>query len=89
MANATEYRFTRGNDGYIIFDSNGYILKAKGFSFLLWCDVPDIDKELVGKHADELAEMLKKKGINKNIYLEFETYVHLELLKQMLKNLKG
>ena len=25
MANTTEYRFTRGNDGYIIFDSNGYI----------------------------------------------------------------
>ena len=55
----------------------------------MWCDVPDIDKELVGKHVDELAEMLRKKGINKNIYLEFETYVHLELLKQMLNNLKG
>lgn len=89
MENANEYRFTRGNDGYITFDSNGCILNAKGFSFLMWCDVPDIDKELVGKHVDELAEMLRKKGINKNIYLEFETYVHLELLKQMLNNLKG
>ncbi len=86
MANNTQYRFTRGEDGYITFDSKGYIIEAKGFGCLMWSTNQNIDKDLVGKHVDELAEMLKKNGINRNVYLDFEANVHVGLLKAMLQN---
>ena len=85
MANNTQYRFTRGEDGYITFDSKGYIVEAKGVGSMMWSS-STIDKDLVGKHVDELAEMLKKNGINRNVYLEFEAHVHVGLLKAMLQN---
>ena len=85
MAKNTRYRFTRGDEGYITFDSNGYIVEAKGFSFLMWSSSPNIDKELVGKHVDDLAKLLEKNSC-RNVYLEFEARVHVELLKEMLKN---
>jgi hypothetical protein len=84
MANNKQYKFLRGKDGYVIFDSNGYIVEAKGFGSLMWSSSPNIDKDLVGKHIDELAEMLKKNGADCDVYLNFETQVHVNLLKQML-----
>lgn len=60
MANNTQYRFSRGKDGYVVFDSKGYIIEAKGFGSLMWSTSLNIDNDLVGKHVDELAEMLKK-----------------------------
>ncbi|MBE5821333.1 MAG: hypothetical protein E7311_01945 [Clostridiales bacterium] len=89
MANNPKYRFSRGEDGYIIFDSKGYIVEAKGFSSLMWSSNLKIDEELVGKHVDELAEMLKKNGKSRDEYFRFEAYVHVELLKEMLKNANG
>ena len=86
MANNTQYRFLRGNDGYITFDSKGYIVEAKGFGCLMWSSNTNIDKELVGKHVDELAKMLEKNGISRDVYLEFEAHVHVGLLKKMLQN---
>lgn len=86
MANNPQYRFLRGNDGYITFDSKGYILEAKGFGLLMWSSSSNIDKDLVGKHVDELAEMLEKNATSRNVYLEFEAHVHVGLLKKMLQN---
>ena len=81
------YRYTR-KDEYVVFDSNGYILEAKGYGFLMSNPDKNIDVSLIGKHVDELAEMLKENGVNREVYFEFETQVHKELLKKILKNQK-
>ena len=81
-----KYRFSRGKDGYVIFDSKGYVVEAKGFGCLMWNSNPNIDIELVGKHVDELAKMLEKNGTSRDVYLEFEAHVHVGLLKKMLQN---
>ena len=86
MVNNKQYRFSRGKDGYVIFDSKGYILEAKGFGSLMWTSSQNIDKDLVGKHVDELAEMLKNNGASRDVYPNFEMQVHVELLKEMLQN---
>ena len=89
MANNAKYRFSRGGHEYIAFDSKGYIVEAKGFGCLMWSPYCNIDKELVGKHVDELVDMLKENGSNCNVYLDFEVHVHIPLLKSMLKNANG
>lgn len=81
------YRYERGNQGYVTFDSEGYIVEAKGFGSLMWTKSPDIDKDLVGKHVDELSDMLKNHASARDVYYAFESVVHVDLLKQMLKNL--
>lgn len=86
MASKAHYRFSRSKYEYIAFDSKGYIVEAKGFDHLIWILSHDTDKELIGKHVDELADLLKKNGINCNVYLDFEAHVHVPLLKSMLKN---
>ena len=86
MVNNNQYQFSRGKDGYVIFDSKGYIIEAEGFGYLMWTYSQNIDKDLVGKHVDELAEMLKKHGISPDVYLNFEAQVQVELLKEMLQN---
>jgi len=90
MANNTQYRFSSDRkDLYITFDANGYIVEAKGFESLMWSKFnPDIDKELIGKHVDELSEMLEKNAVDRNQYLEFEAHVHVGLLKAMLQDAK-
>ena len=85
MANSKRYRFSGGNGISIVFDSKGYIVEAKGFGLIIW-STTNIDKELIGKHIDELAEMLKKNGTSKEAYLNFEAKVHVWLLKKMLKD---
>ena len=86
MANNTQYRYSRGKDGYVVFDSEGYIVEAKGFGSLMWSSSLNIDKDLVGKHVDKLSEMLKKNGASLDVYPNFEMQVHVDLLKQMLQN---
>ena len=86
MADNHQYRFSRGKDSYIVFDSRGYVVEAKGFGNIMWSSDLNIDKELVGKHVDELAELIKKNGISYNEYLEFEAHVHVGLLKELLQN---
>lgn len=89
MANNQQYRFSRGEYGYITFDSKGYIVEAKGFGSLMWNSDLNIDKKLIGKHIDELSEMLEKNCSSRDVYLEFEANVHVGLLKKMLQNVKN
>ena len=87
MANNQQYRFSNSQGGFVSFDSEGYIIEAKGFGSLMWSSSSiNIDQELVGKSVDELAEMLEKNGANSEVYTAFELKVHLPLLKEMLKN---
>lgn len=51
----------------------------------MWSHSTNIDKDLIGKHVDELSKMLEKYAANREVYYNFEIQVHLELLKQMLK----
>ena len=78
-------KYSLNEDVYISFDLNGYIIEAKGFGFLMWSSNIDIDKELIGKHIDELSKMLDKNCISREVYLRFETDVHVALLKEMLQ----
>jgi len=78
-------KYSLNEDVYISFDLNGYIIEAKGFGFLMWSSNIDIDKELIGKNIDELSKMLDKNCINREVYLRFETDVHVDLLKEMLQ----
>lgn len=86
MANNQTHRFSQGKERYVIFDSKGYIVEAKGFGSIMWVPSVNIDKDLIGKHVDELAEMVKEYGVSHEAYLAFETHVHVKLLKEMLKN---
>ncbi len=86
MANNLQYRFSRGKDEYVIFDSKGYVVEAKGFGRLMWSSNPNTDQDLIGKHIDELSKMLEKNYTSREVYLEFEANVHVGLLKKMLKN---
>ena len=87
MAYERQYHVSRGKGSYITFDSKGYIVQAKGFAELMWTPNFQVDKDLVGKHVDKLAEMLKRSSKSRNVYLEFEANVHVPLLKQMLADL--
>ena len=84
MENKKEYKYSCGKDVNVAFDENGYITKAQGFQRIMWAS-NTIDKDLIGKHIDELADMLKKEGSNET-YLEFEANVHISVLKKMLQN---
>ena len=86
MANNVQYRFSRGKDGYVIFDSKGYVVEVKGFGSLMWSSNPNIDRDLIGKHIDELSKILEKNCTSREVYLEFEANVHVGLLKKMLQN---
>lgn len=89
MSGIAKYRFSQDNGRYISFDTEGYIVEAKGFESLMWGSALNFEEELKGKHVDELAKMLKNNGITPWVYYNFEINVHLELLKSMLKDLKG
>lgn len=75
MANKTKktISFSNGENVHVTFDSGGYIIKAEGFSSLLWSTDPDnLDKSLIGTHVYELSEMLKKYGAYVDAYKVFE-----------------
>ena len=50
--------FSCGNTK-VTFDNNGYVIKAEGFSSIMWGTL-DLDEKLIGKHIIELARILKK-----------------------------
>ena len=87
MTSNKQHKFSNSNGIYIIFDANGYILEAKGFNSIMWA-TETIDKELVGKHIDELSDMLKNNSAHRESYYNFEIKVHIPLLKLMLEDLK-
>lgn len=86
MANNVNYEFTAGEKICIAFDSNGYVTKAKGFGHLMWSTLSslEVNKDLVGKHIDEVAEILRESGVG-DAYKNFEIHVHIPLLKIILK----
>lgn len=84
MANDVNYEFTAGKNICIAFDSNGYVTKAKGFENFI-CSSLEFNKDLVGKHIDEVAEILKEKALREKYYNDFEINVHIPLLKIMLE----
>ena len=88
MTSNKQYKFSNSNGYYIIFDANGYILEAKGFNFIMWTSSKNIDKDLIGKHIDDLSDRLKNYSANRDVYYNFEIEVHIPLLKLILEDLK-
>lgn len=86
MLREKEYKYRYGEYVHITFDKNGYITEAKGFDTIVWDYDVKINETLIGKTVDELAEILKERCITREIYLEFEATIHVEVLKNMLKN---
>ena len=84
-----KYSFCCGENIRIAFNSDGNVVKACGFSFILWApiglEVEDVDKSLIGKHVDEVADILKKYTTNHKIYENFELSVHIPMLKMLLQ----
>ena len=76
--------FSCGN-AKVIFDENGYIVKAKNFSAVMWC-APNQDEELIGKHIIELAKILKKSTANRENYISFLENVVLEFYEAQIKD---
>ncbi len=68
--------FSKGENVHITFNSEGYIVKAKGFSLILWSNDPDnLDESLIGKHAYDLLSMFKEYSANPSAYENFEKNV--------------
>lgn len=84
MANSKRYAYSRGDNVHVTFDSEGYIIEAKGFGFIMWCHPDTINKELIGKHIDELAEMIRKYEATPGEYNAFEASVHNDFLREQL-----
>lgn len=86
-----KYKFSLGEKIYIVFDLNGYVLEAKGFGMLMWSNLNslELEKDLIGKHIDEIAQMLKENGARQKYYNDFEINVHIPLLKIMLEEKKN
>lgn len=86
MVSSKKYRFSNSIGMYIVFDSNGYVIETKGWGHRVWCVNPDtFDSELIGKHVEEVAELIKEHAVRYEDYINFEIQVHLELLKAILK----
>lgn len=83
MANNKNYQFSGTKGLYVNFDKNGYVTEAKGFGTLMWTNL-NLDKDLIGRHVDEIAQMLKENGVG-NTYSDFEINVNIPLLKVMLE----
>ena len=81
-----KYSFSCGKNIRITFNSDGNVVKVCGFSFILWAPIGlDPDKSLIGKHVDEIADILKKYSTNHKIYENFELSVHIPMLKMLLQ----
>ena len=68
----------------VTFDDNGYIVKTKDLSTIMWC-TPNQDDELIGKHIVELAAMLKIYGSG-DVYIGFLENVVLDFYINKVKN---
>ena len=75
--------FSCGNTK-VTFDDNGYIVKASGFTFIMWCS-PNQDENLIGKHIIELAKLIKKYTAKREIYINFLENVVLEFYELKAK----
>ena len=69
----------------VTFDENGYIVKAKDFSAVMW-SIPNQDEELIGKHIIELAKILKKSASCHENYVSFLENVVLKFYETQLKD---
>lgn len=69
----------------VTFDDNGYIVKTKDLSTIMWC-TPNQDEELIGKHIVELAAMLKIYGSVRDVYIGFLENVVLDFYIKKVKN---
>jgi len=69
----------------VTFDENGYIVKAKDFSTVMWC-TPNQDEELIGKHIIELAKILKKYAASRENYISFLENVVLKFYESQAKD---
>lgn len=76
--------FSCGN-AKVTFDENGYIVKVKDFSAVMWCTLNQ-DEELIGKHIIELAKILKKSASYHEIYISFLENVVLKFYETQLKD---
>ena len=69
----------------VTFDDNGYIVKVKDFSTVMWC-TPNQDEELIGKHIIELAKILKKSVAHRENYISFLENVILKFYETQPKD---
>ena len=76
--------FSCGN-AKVTFDENGYVVKAKDFSAVMWC-TPNQDEKLIGKHIIELAKMLKKSAAYRENYISFLENVVLKFYETQVKD---
>lgn len=76
--------FSCGN-AKVTFDDNGYIVKVKDFSAVMWC-TPNQDEELIGKHIIELAKILKKSAAYRENYISFLENVVLKFYETQAKD---
>ena len=76
--------FSCGN-AEVTFDENGYIVKAKDFSVVIWC-TPNQDEKLIGKHIIELARILKSNALSRENYISFLENVVLKFYETQLKD---
>ena len=76
--------FSCGN-AKVTFDDNGYVIKAKDFSVVMWC-TPNQDEELIGKHITELAKILKRAAASRENYISFLENVVLKFYETQAKN---
>lgn len=87
MSNEKTYSYskplTEDNVACITFDSEGCIVKTENFNFAL---EGKLNQSLVGMNVDELAQIIKESGDNSE-YEDFETYIHLPLLNDIIKDL--
>ena len=76
--------FSCGNTK-VTFDENGYIVKAYGFTTIMWGTLNQ-DEELMGKHIIELAKILKKYAASREIYINFLENVVLKFYESQAKD---
>ena len=76
--------FSCGN-AKVTFDENGYIVKIKDFSAVMWC-TPNQNEELIGKHIIELAKILKRNTSSRENYISFLENVVLKFYETQLKD---
>mgnify|MGYP004733247605 FL=1 len=77
--------FSCGNTK-VTFDNNGYVIKAEGFSLIMWGTL-DLDEKLIGKHIIELARILKKYIARQENYISFLENVVLKFYEEKEKSI--
>lgn len=76
--------FSCGN-AKVTFDENGYIVKIKDFSAIMWGTLNQ-NEELIGKHIIELAKILKRTASSRKNYISFLENVVLKFYEIQANN---